>query len=53
MYGTVLDQRVFENLVERCLPALHDHFVTADIQLSIASLPWFLSCCASLLPVIG
>lgn len=52
MYGTVLDQRVFEHLVERCLPAIHNHFVDADVQLSVASLPWFLSLYISSLPMV-
>lgn len=43
MYGTLLDQRVFESLVQRCLPIIHDHFQAVDVQLSVASLPWFLS----------
>jgi hypothetical protein len=43
MYGTLLDQRVFEALVQRCLPMIHDHFQAVDVQLSVASLPWFLS----------
>ncbi|GAA6051294.1 hypothetical protein JCM3770_006798 [Rhodotorula araucariae] len=52
MYGTVLDQRVFEHLVQRCLPFLHDHFAAADIQLSVASLPWFLSLYISSMPMV-
>ncbi|GAA5899938.1 hypothetical protein JCM6882_007007 [Rhodosporidiobolus microsporus] len=52
MYGTVLDQRVFEHLVQRCLPTLHEHFVRADIQLSVASLPWFLSLYISSMPMV-
>ncbi|CEQ42179.1 SPOSA6832_03986, partial [Sporobolomyces salmonicolor] len=52
MYGTVLDQRVFEHLVQRCLPSLHEHFVRADIQLSVASLPWFLSLYISSMPMV-
>lgn len=52
MYGTVLDQRVFEHLVSRCLPSLHEHFVRTDIQLSVASLPWFLSLYISSMPMI-
>ncbi|GAA5832894.1 hypothetical protein JCM11251_000520 [Rhodosporidiobolus azoricus] len=52
MYGTVLDQRVFEHLVQRCLPTLHEHFVQADIQLSVASLPWFLSLYISSMPMV-
>ena len=43
MHGTLLDQRVFESLVHRCLPIIHDHFQQVDVQLSVASLPWFLS----------
>jgi Rab-GTPase-TBC domain len=43
MHGTLLDQRVFESLVARCLPMLHEHFQEVDVQLSVASLPWFLS----------
>ena len=43
MHGTLLDQRVFEALVQRCLPMIHDHFQDVDVQLSVASLPWFLS----------
>jgi hypothetical protein len=43
MHGTLLDQRVFEALVQRCLPIIHDHFQDVDVQLSVASLPWFLS----------
>ncbi|KAG8974931.1 hypothetical protein FRC05_006608 [Tulasnella sp. 425] len=43
MHGTLLDQRVFEALVQRCLPLIHDHFTSVDVQLSVASLPWFLS----------
>ncbi|KAK4054839.1 hypothetical protein OIV83_000763 [Microbotryomycetes sp. JL201] len=44
MYGTVLDQRVFEHLVQRTLPIIHDHFAQADVQLSVASLPWIIDC---------
>ena len=43
MHGTLLHQRVFESLVQRCLPMIHDHFHAVDVQLSVASLPWFLS----------
>jgi hypothetical protein len=43
MHGTLLDQRVFESLVQRCLPLIYDHFQEVDVQLSVASLPWFLS----------
>lgn len=43
MYGTLLDQRVFESFVEERMPALNDYIVEHDIQLSVISLPWFLS----------
>ena len=43
MHGTLLDQRVFEALVARCLPMIHNYFETVDVQISVASLPWFLS----------
>lgn len=43
MYGTLLDQRVFESLVHKCLPSIHERFHAVDVQLSVASLPWFLS----------
>ncbi|KAG0667742.1 GTPase-activating protein [Maudiozyma exigua] len=43
MYGTLLDQRVFESFVEDKMPVLNDYIVEHDIQLSVISLPWFLS----------
>ncbi len=43
MHGTLLDQRVFEALVARCLPMIHNHFEMVDVQLSVPLLPWFLS----------
>lgn len=43
MAGTILDRRVFEHLVHRSLPMIHDHLVKTDMQLSVATLPWFLS----------
>ncbi|KAF9063947.1 rab-GTPase-TBC domain-containing protein [Rhodocollybia butyracea] len=52
MHGTLLDQRVFESLVQRCLPIIHDHFTTVDVQLSVASLPWFLSLYINSMPMI-
>ncbi|KAG6811223.1 hypothetical protein H0H92_008440 [Tricholoma furcatifolium] len=48
MHGTLLDQRVFESLVQRTLPMIHEHFQKVDVQLSVASLPWFLSLLAIL-----
>ncbi|KAK4988284.1 GTPase activating protein (GAP) [Elasticomyces elasticus] len=51
MYGTLLDQRVFESLVEKTLPIIWDHVTKNDIQLSIASLPWFLSLYINSMPL--
>lgn len=51
MYGTLLDQKVFESLVHKCLPMIHDYFQDVDVQLSVASLPWFLSLLVFLLYV--
>jgi hypothetical protein len=52
MYGTLLDQRVFESLVEKTMPILFDHLVKCDIQLSVVSLPWFLSLYINSMPLI-
>ncbi|KZS94383.1 TBC-domain-containing protein [Sistotremastrum niveocremeum HHB9708] len=52
MHGTLLDQRVFESLVKKCLPIIHDHFHEVDVQLSVASLPWFLSLFINSMPLI-
>ncbi|KAK5111391.1 hypothetical protein LTR85_012165 [Meristemomyces frigidus] len=52
MYGTLLDQRVFESLVERTMPILWDHLVKNDVQLSVVSLPWFLSLYINSMPLI-
>ncbi|KAK8158537.1 rab-GTPase-TBC domain-containing protein [Phyllosticta citrichinensis] len=52
MYGTLLDQRVFESLVEKTMPILWEHLVKQDIQLSVVSLPWFLSLYINSMPLI-
>lgn len=52
MSGTLLDQKVFEHLVQRSLPMIHDHLVATDIQLSVVSLPWFLSLYINSMPLI-
>lgn len=52
MHGTMLDQRVFESLVQRCLPIIHEHFRLVDVQLSVASLPWFLSLYINSMPMV-
>jgi len=52
MYGTLLDQRVFESLVEKTMPILWDHLVKYDVQLSVVSLPWFLSLYINSMPLV-
>lgn len=52
MAGTILDQKVFEHLVEKTLPLLSQYFKSKDIQLSLASLPWFLSLYLASMPLV-
>ncbi|KAL2864787.1 GTPase-activating protein [Aspergillus lucknowensis] len=52
MYGTLLDQKVFESLVERTMPVLWDHLAKSDVQLSVVSLPWFLSLYINSMPLV-
>jgi TBC1 domain family member 8/9 len=52
MYGTLLDQRVFESLVEKTMPILWEHLNKSDVQLSVVSLPWFLSLYINSMPLI-
>ena len=52
MYGTLLDQRVFESLVETTMPILWNHLVRSDVQLSVVSLPWFLSLYINSMPLV-
>lgn len=43
MVGAVVDQHVFERLIERFMPILAKHIKDHKLQLSIACLPWFLT----------
>ncbi|KAL8843340.1 MAG: hypothetical protein Q9170_000198 [Blastenia crenularia] len=52
MYGTLLDQRVFESLVEKTMPILWNHLAKSDVQLSVVSLPWFLSLYINSMPLV-
>ncbi|KAK5170632.1 GTPase activating protein (GAP) [Saxophila tyrrhenica] len=52
MYGTLLDQKVFESLVEKTMPVLWEHLSGNDVQLSVVSLPWFLSLYINSMPLI-
>ncbi|KAI8144428.1 rab-GTPase-TBC domain-containing protein [Fennellomyces sp. T-0311] len=52
MYGALLDQIIFEQLVEKTMPILWSHLQKADIQLSVACLPWFLSLYVNSMPLV-
>ena len=52
MYGTLLDQQVFESLVEKTMPILWEHLSKSDVQLSVVSLPWFLSLYINSMPLV-
>lgn len=52
MYGVLLDQKVFEAMVKKTMPLIGDHFTNYDIQLSIVSLPWFLSFFLNTMPLV-
>ncbi|CUM62725.1 uncharacterized protein PRCAT00000282001 [Priceomyces carsonii] len=52
MYGTLLDQKVFESLVQETMPLLWEHLNKYDIQLSVVSLPWFLSLYLNSMPLV-
>ncbi|GME67245.1 unnamed protein product [[Candida] boidinii] len=52
MYGVLLDQKVFEGLVLKTMPVISEHFAKHEIQLSIVSLPWFLSFFLNTMPLI-
>lgn len=52
MFGTLLDQKAFEELVQKHMPKLWDHLCKNDIQLSVISLPWFLSLFVNTMPLV-
>ncbi|EFX02399.1 GTPase activating protein [Grosmannia clavigera kw1407] len=52
MYGTLLDQKVFESVVEKTMPIIWEHLVRSDVQLSVVSLPWFLSLYINSMPLV-
>ncbi|KAI9244300.1 rab-GTPase-TBC domain-containing protein [Phascolomyces articulosus] len=52
MYGALLDQIIFEHLLESTMPVLFNHFKKKDIQLSVACLPWFLSLYINSMPLL-
>lgn len=52
MYGTLLDQKVLEKLMEKTLPMLYVHMQKRDVPLSVVSLPWFLSLFINAMPLV-
>lgn len=52
MYGTLLDQRVFELLVQDTMPVMWEHITRHDIQLLVVLLPWFLLLYLSSMPLV-
>lgn len=52
MSGTLLDQKVLEDLVRQTMPMLHDHFMQHDMQLSVVTLPWLLSLYINSMPMV-
>ncbi|KAJ3340575.1 hypothetical protein HDU83_007012 [Entophlyctis luteolus] len=51
MVGAVVDNQVFEQLVQKYMPMVTDHFKKYDIQLSVVCLPWFLTLFINSLPM--
>lgn len=51
MYGTLLDQKVFEAIVQKTMPTLWDHLAKSDMQLSVVTLPWFMSLFINSMPL--
>lgn len=43
MWGVVLDQKVFETLMEKLLPNIWECLVKREVHLSVATIPWFLT----------
>lgn len=52
MYGTLLDQKVLEELVEKTMRVLSEHFAKCEVPMSVVSLPWFLSLFINSMPLV-
>lgn len=52
MSGTLLDQKVFEDLVKTTMPILDEHLSKYDMQLSVVTLPWLLSLYINSMPMV-
>lgn len=53
MGGSLLDQRVFEELVAERLPRLHAHFTACGLPIPLLTLSWFLCLYSQILPLDG
>lgn len=51
MVGAIIDNEVFEILLQQTMPILGAHLKQQDIQLSVACLPWFLTLYMNSLPI--
>ena len=52
MFAAIIDQKVFEVLVQNYMPTLMKKFEEANLQLSIVTLPWFLTLFINSMPLI-
>jgi hypothetical protein len=43
MIGSVIDQRIFESLVSRLLPDIHQHLQQVGLPLEMLSFSWFMT----------
>ena len=53
MYGALVDQAIFEQLVKDLMPSLYHSFKRNDMNLSLVSLPWFLSLYINSMPFMS
>ncbi len=42
MIGSIVDQRIFEGLMQERVPHITEHLEELDLPLQLISLPWFL-----------
>lgn len=52
MFAAIVDQKVFEVLVQNYMPTLMKKFEEVNLQLSIVTLPWFLTLFINSMPLI-
>jgi hypothetical protein len=51
MIGSMVDERIFEILLSRYLPEIHQHLTGAGIPISMISFPWFLTLFMNVFPL--